>query len=287
MNPTSAKVLKFYATNNEAGRLSGPNGLLEFERTKSVIERYCQTKSVIIDVGGGTGPYSLWLAANGHDAHLVEPAANLLDEAKRQSALQTHQIKTFHFADARSLPFPSNFADLVLMFGPLYHLQQREDRLKALNEAFRCLKSGGKLLAVGISRFASLMDGFRKSYFDDPEFFGVVTKCLTSGHHSNPTGNSAYFTDAYFHKPEELEKELSDAGFSLVETVGVEGPAWLFPSLVTYMSRQEAKVQILELLSQVQHEPSIIGASAHVLAVGVKRPNQPPESVPPTRTALA
>ena len=60
---------------------------------------------------------------------------------------------------ARHLQVPSTIADAVLLLGPLYHLVERSDRLKALQESRRILKPRGVLLAASICRFASLIDG--------------------------------------------------------------------------------------------------------------------------------
>jgi hypothetical protein len=63
---------------------------------------------------------------------------------------------------------------------------------------------------------------------DDPEFAQIVAQDLVDGKHRNPTKKIFYFTDAYFHRAEELEAELAEAGFQYEKTLAIEGlGGWL------------------------------------------------------------
>ena len=127
--------------------------------------------------------------------------------------------------DARSLSWNDKTVDAVLLLGPLYHLTARADRIRALTEAHRVLKAAGLLFAVGISRFASTMDGLRSGFLKDAQFADIVDRDLKDGQHRNPTTRPEYFTDAFFHHPDELRQEVTEAGFVLTGVYGLEGPA--------------------------------------------------------------
>lgn len=267
-------IAKFYQYNNEDARLLKPGGRLEFERLKRLIHPYLQSRSVILDVGGGTGRYSLWLAEMGHQVHLIEPAANLLQLAQKHNEGCAAKIASFSLGDARSLPVAESHADMIFLFGPIYHLTEKEERFKVLREALRALKPGGVVFALGISRFASLMDGLRKHWVKDKDFCDIVIEDLTSGFHRNITNHPAYFTEAYFHLPAELANEVALSGFKVERLVGVEGPAWLFSTLPELQENTDVWSTVLSYISKIEEEPSLLGASAHVLAIGRKEPNQ-------------
>src|SRR5205807_6327050 len=161
--------------------------------------------------------------------------------------------------DARHLDVPSRSADVVLLLGPLYHLVEHSDRLAVLREVHRILTPRGVLFAAAISRFASLIDGLASGFFRDAEFRKIVVADLASGQHRNPMNHPAYFTTAYFHRPEELAAELRDAGFSDVQILAVEGPAWSAALFGEAWDNPAQRQSLMEFLSLIEREPSLHG----------------------------
>ncbi len=107
-------------------------------------------------------------------------------------------------------------------------------------------------------------------FFDRPEFASILERDLAEGQHRNPTDNLLYFTDAFFHLPAELAAELSEAGFDRVELVAIEGPGWLAADFNRLWDTPRQRDRLLALLRKVEHEPALIGASSHILAIGRK-----------------
>jgi hypothetical protein len=140
----------------------------------------------------------------------------------------------------------------------------------ALGEALRVLRGGGLLLAAGISRFASTCDGLRQGFLLKPEFEEIVERDLREGQHRNDTNNPAWFTTGFFHHPAELSKEVTDAGFDLDTLLSVEGPAWLLPRLDDWLATEGSAKVLLRAVRRIEAEPSLIGASSHILAVARK-----------------
>jgi ubiquinone/menaquinone biosynthesis C-methylase UbiE len=103
--------------------------------------------------------------------------------------------------DARQLDFPAGSADAALLLGPLYHLVERPDRLQALLEARRVLRPRGVLFAASISRFASLIDGLSRGFFQDAEFRKIVEADLTYGLHRNPNPPASILHDRLLSSP--------------------------------------------------------------------------------------
>jgi SAM-dependent methyltransferase len=163
--------------------------------------------------------------------------------------------------DARALDAADGSVDAVLLLGPLYHLVERADRLRALAEAHRVLRPGGVLFAGAVSYAASLLDGTVRGFFDDERFVEIVRQDLDTGQHRNPDDVASWFTTTFFHRPDELRDELATAGFAVESLIGVEGPGWL-------VGEPERSLVAAELADA---HPELVVLSAHLLAVG-RRP---------------
>ena len=167
--------------------------------------------AVVFDIGGGPGVYACWLARLGYAVHLIDPVPLHVEQARQASAQQPDTpIARCTVGDARRLDQADASVDVALLLGPLYHLTERDDRVAALREAARIVRPGGVVLAVGISRFVSTLDGMAHGYLADPAFAHIVRDDLATGQHRNPTNHPAYFTTAYFHHPAELKGEMED-----------------------------------------------------------------------------
>ncbi|MFZ2055058.1 MAG: methyltransferase domain-containing protein [Candidatus Aminicenantales bacterium] len=265
-------VAEFYEIFDEDRRLLFGLGRLEFERVKAVVGRFLPPPpAIVLDVGGGTGPYSSWLAKLGYEVHLVEPSAKLIAIAQRRAEKvgKSPLFRCFQ-GDARSLEFPDRQADAVLLFGPPYHLTEERDRLRALAEARRVLKKRGLLFCAAISRFASAVDGLSREFIKDPVFERIIDRDLTDGQHRNPTGRPDYFTDAYFHEPSRLKNEIESAGFASCRVLAVEGLGVMLRDIDVFWKKKRLRAKILSLIERTESEPSILGVSPHLLAVARK-----------------
>jgi ubiquinone/menaquinone biosynthesis C-methylase UbiE len=271
MSLIAKEIEAHYLQTNESERLQGPLGELEMLRTRAILARHLPAPpATILDVGGAAGVYAIPLATQGYRVHLIDPVELHLLQAKSNAAASGVELASIARGDARNLEVPSGTADAALLLGPLYHLIESADRMQALREARRALKPRGILLAAGISRFASLMAGLAFDTYHDVEFRKIVAADIASGQHRNPTNQAAYFTTAYFHRPEELAAEVRDAGFGDVRILAVEGPVW---SAARFRSTWDDPVQrqsLMDFLSSIEREPSLHGASAHFLAVAYR-----------------
>jgi len=267
----SSEIRAYYENAPECERLRMGPSQLEFDRTKELVrDRLPEPPATILDVGGGPGPYALWLAELGYEVHLIDPVGSLIEHAQTLSRKAARPVTTCSIGDARSLKWKSNSVDVVLELGPLYHLVEQADRLQALKEAFRVLRPDGQVFAAAISWFASALDGLSRDLFADEAFQAIVRHDLKDGIHRNNTGNLVYFTTAKFHRPEELKDELSQTGFANVEVFGIEGPGWLFPDFDERWNDTRRRDDLMTIARAFESEPSIQGVSAHLLGVGKK-----------------
>jgi ubiquinone/menaquinone biosynthesis C-methylase UbiE len=272
-------IASYYNRAQEATRLEQGSSQLEFARTLELIERCTPAPpAVILDIGGGPGAYATKLAARGYTVHLIDPMPVLVEEARNRSIKETAPLASSRVGDARRVDWPSEAADIALLLGPLYHLPEAADRRLALSEAFRVLRPGGILFAAGISRFASALDGLVRDLFRDPEFGKIVERDLATGQHRNSTSRLDYFTTAYFHHPDELREEIGSAGFVVDGLYGLEGPGWLLQDFDRRWTDQRSRQELLRVARALESEPSLLGLSAHLLAVG-RRP-LPQRNVP-------
>lgn len=256
-----------YAQAWEQDRLSQGHGQLELARTQELLGRHLPPPpATILDVGGGPGRYAFWLAGEGYRVHLIDAVPLHIEQARAGDAASS--LASAEVGDARRLAHADATADAVLLLGPLYHLTAREDRLRALREARRVAKPGGVVAAAGISRFASTLDGMARSLFDDPAFVDIVERDLRDGQHRNPTQHPSYFTTAFFHHPLELRGEFEDAGLVHEATFPVEGPGWLIADFEEQWRDPGRRRRIMDAIRRIEDEPTLLGASAHLLGVG-------------------
>jgi SAM-dependent methyltransferase len=272
------EVLEHYGQIDEGGRITEGLGCLELLRTREILRRHLpEAPGRILDVGGGTGVHAQWLAADGYEVHVVDPVpAHVAQAVQAAPAAPVAPVGTeapssgrvtAEVGDARRLSASDASVDAVLVLGPLYHLTDGADRVRALSEARRVVRPGGVIFAAAISRFASLFDGLARGRLFEPGFGDIVDRDLREGQHRNPTGRPEWFTTAYFHHPDELRREAEAAGLEVVEIVGVEGLAGWLPQLDASFDSDQRREAILFSARAVEAEPTLLGLSAHLLLV--------------------
>ena len=142
---------------DEEQRLEGKHGSIEFLTTIRYIEKYLGKDSKILEVGAGTGRYSLYYANRGYDVTAIEYVQHNLD-VLNSHITDTMQIKAEQ-GDAVDLSkFADNSFDITLELGPLYHLYTREDQEKAVREAVRVTKPDGIIVIAYLSSDSIMVD---------------------------------------------------------------------------------------------------------------------------------
>jgi hypothetical protein len=250
-----ADILEFYERGGEDTRLTDSVELL---RTKVLLRRYLPPRATVLDVGGASGVHATWLADEGHRVRLVDPVPRHVATA-RANGIDAVE------GDARALAEPDASRDAVLLLGPLYHLPDRADRVRALTEAARV--SNDLVVAAVISRWSPLFEGMLRGLVDDPAFAAMLDTDLATGTRRGTQHHPHGFTTCYFHRPEEVVGEVEDAGLALVDLLPVEGMAHWIPDLADRLADPGRRDQLLDLLARTEREPAILGATAHLLAV--------------------
>lgn len=257
-------LAKYYSEGNEQERLNSCR--LEKDRTLQILRKLLPAApATILDIGGAAGVYAFILAEIGYEVHLIDPIALHIQQAKETAKNSKFKLASYTVGDARQLEQKDNSIDVVLLLGPLYHLIKEEDRSKALQEAYRVLKPSGTLFAAAITRFASFIDAMHKKVVTFKS--KVIEQEFKTGVHEKV---SEGFSFAYLHHPNELKKEIEKNGFENVTLRAVEGPVWDKRSIEALAQDEEEWEKVLMFLEQIETEDTLLGASAHIIAIGKK-----------------
>lgn len=265
------EIEAFYDLGREQQRLH-KNGMpnLELVRILELLERLLPAPPAkIIDVGGGPGTYALALSERGYAVKVIDASPRHVDEACAR-ALDAGDAFTAELGDARHLHEPDGSYDAALLLGPLYHMISGADRLRALREAARVLHPNGVVLALGIPRFHSFLDGIRRSVLAHAQFNEIAWEGYRTGVHRNPLPEQhpEWFTTAYFHYPNELAGEMGQAGFEIEATYSVLAAGFL-TELRWHELSDEEQDATLEAIRALEREESLLGLS-DFLVVGRK-----------------
>ncbi len=132
----------FYNNTDEESRLASQHGKVEFITTTTYIDKYLNNDSKILEVGAGTGKYSLYYANKGYDVTSIDFVQHNIDILK--SKITSNMRIRAEQGDALDLSrFADNTFDVTMVLGPLYHLYNEQDQDKAISEAIRVTKSNG------------------------------------------------------------------------------------------------------------------------------------------------
>ena len=205
MKTIDKDALEAYNAGIEKNRLRTGLGLIEFERTKEIIQQILPpAPAVIYDIGGGYGEYSFWLSSLGYEVYLYDISKKNIEIALDLEK-ETHvKLEKAEVVDARSIGRPDESADAILLFGPLYHITEYEERQLALKECLRLLKPGGLLFTAAITRYATTLWAVttydRNGLLDETEFYEMLKREIKTGDHiKNPKSPYSGMGRSYFH----------------------------------------------------------------------------------------
>ncbi|PQJ80821.1 class I SAM-dependent methyltransferase [Polaribacter porphyrae] len=266
----SKELDDFYNKASEETRLEKGMGIFEFERIKELIQLHISKPNlIIIDVGGGTGKYSEWLAKNNHTVHLIEPVVKHIKLAEKRANKLNNPFSVTK-GIAQKLPYKNEFADLIILHGPLYHLQNREDRISAILEAKRVLKKGGIILGFAINATASTVVGLMNGMIHANSFFEMCKQELTTGIHNAPKDFPFLLADAFYHKPQELKEEFLEQDLEFINLFAVEGMIWLDNEYFANMLDKKKSKTLKALQNLTQNDEYLLPFSPHMM-IAVKK----------------
>lgn len=241
---------------------------LEYDLTWRYLIRYLPPAGSILEIGAGTGRYTLALCRRGYSVTAVDLSATLLQRCQRRLAAERlHGQVQFVVADARDLhAVPTAAFDAVLLMGPLYHLVFEEDRRRAVRQAVDRLCGGGLLFSTFLSRLGILGDLLRRT----PEWIErgeEVRSLLDRGRRPDDLPRGGF--RGYFARVSEIRPLHEALGIQTVALVGVD-PA-ISADDESYNNLQSPRRDLwLDLLLEVSADETTVGASRHLLYIGRK-----------------
>lgn len=258
----------YYDQGKERDRLAAPKGALEFARTQEILlRRLPPAPATVADIGGGPGRYALWLAELGCEVE----HRDVMDLHVEELRVCGHPSIRTAVGDARDLDLPDSSMDAVLFLGPMYHLPERADRIRALKEAHRVARPGGPIFIAAISRWAARLDGVlqERLYEHFPDFLPQLPDSERTGN-LPPVVPDGFL--GYTHRPNDLADEVAAAGLRLDDLVGVEGLPLSSDDMQQRVADPDAWNVVLDSARAIERVPELLGLSPHLVATATRLP---------------
>lgn len=246
---------RYYNKFNEEKRLSSRHGQVEFITTMRYIHACLEETGGqrILDVGAGTGRYAVPLAEEGYDVTAVELVRYNLGILKAKGSA----VKAYQGNAMRLRRFEDASFDLTLLLGPMYHLFSFEDKLKALSEAKRVTRPGGRILvAYCMNEYCVLTYAFKEGHIREC----MEQKRLTEDYHSVSSPEELYD----YVRLEDIDRLNAAAGLTRWKIISPDGPANYMRSVLNAMDEESFRYFVDYHLSTCER-PELLGAGAHTL----------------------
>lgn len=258
------KLEQYYNKFNEDKRLRSRHGQVEFRTTMQYLHRYlkeledsgrARNSIRILDVGAATGGYAIPLSEEGYDVTAVEPVHHNLGRLKQNGP----KVKAFEGRAEKLKRFEDQSFDVVLLFGPMYHLKSVELRETALAEVKRVLAPGGLVfISYILNEYSVLTYAFKEKHIKEAMAEGMIDEQFHCTDTANPLYDYARLEDIY--------GLSSSVGMSRVQILSADGPANYMRTALNSLDEEEFELFVQYHLSTCER-PELLGAGCHILDI--------------------
>ncbi len=250
-------IEKYYNKFNEDKRLTRRHGNVEFVTSMKYISEYMEAedKNSVIDIGAGTGRYSIALAESGYDVTAVELVKYNLGILRSKKS----SVKAFQGNAMNLKRFENDSFDAALLFGPMYHLNKFEDRVKCLSEAKRVVKDNGIIfVAYCMNEYSIIKYGFMENH---------ILSCIESNKISKDFKCISDDNELYTYlRLEDIDELNRAADIERIKIISADGPANYMRRELNAMDEKTYSAFIEYHLSTCER-PELIGAAAHTVDI--------------------
>lgn len=252
----------FYNEIDEDVRLGrSRQGQLEYLTTMEYIHRYAKPGDRILEIGAGTGRYSIALAKEGYDVTAVELVESNLEVMRKNG----EGLEKLHIlqGDATDLSKLENEAyDITLSFGPLYHLYEKQDIASAISEEFRVTRKDGIIFSAFLSVYAIMYDNY-------------LNENLVAGIDENydENFNVRHFENQLFTGYDicEFEALFEDRPKEYLKTIGVDSILELAEQGKNFVMSDSDFAAFAEYHLAICEKRELLGSSSHLLYICRKK----------------
>ncbi len=264
---TCRAVEAFYDDNVKSEWLRLEKHRIEYEITRRYLDIYMPEESRILDVGGGPGRYSIYLASQGHNVTLLDLSSKHISFAKVKAEEQGVQLEGFIHGNALELDhhIKGRF-DAVLCMGPFYHLTDEIQRHIVIDKCVNVLKPGGILFVSFISAFAPIIDmikGYPHMILDEKDRLLDYLKDGTNVVSEENPG----FTNAWFENPANIESIMKKYPLEKLIITAIEGMLSPNEGIINSLP-EDCFNAFIELSMKLSTDPMTWGSCEHMLYIG-------------------